>query len=526
MFIKRLRATPIIFLTKTMAAPTREQLISNIQALKKQGAPQADIQSYLDSFKGQRPTTPLAAPAAAPEAPKRSLIGRAAEFLAPTATKTVEKFAKGEDIGVRDVLGSALEVGSFLIPVGFGVKGATLAAKGAVLAGRAFGKRAAQKVAGGLAAKAISYGAGGAAAGGLAEAGRAIGEGGGVGEVAERTAKGASVGGAVGAAIPVVGKVFGRKAVSKEAVAGRVFQPLQQQEFIEKTGAKILSKVDTKGIGTYDDLSRVLESNIDKNLSRVDVAFEKVKAPVARKNLRRIVTAKLEDGVEVKAKINYVNKALRDLRELYSTTRDVAEKARIELLVNKAKNGQLVPGDVNKIAREYGTKFGQKAFNKMGEPLTSVNAVTFENTRIGLKETARSFLPDDATRMLDKEITDMILLKKLSDNMKTKVTALENRIKERGLVEKIFRGVANVAEIATFGGPRAFVTKFLFPSNVGLKTMNSLDLQRELVKNLNLIRQLEKSSDNKVVKTLRGLARRAGVVSAATNFGGRKEKQE
>lgn len=36
-------------------APTREQLIANIKAMESQGAPQQDIQSYLDSFKGQQP---------------------------------------------------------------------------------------------------------------------------------------------------------------------------------------------------------------------------------------------------------------------------------------------------------------------------------------------------------------------------------------------------------------------------------------------------------------------------------------
>ena len=36
-----------------MATPTREQLIGNIKAMENQGAPQADIQAYLDTFKGQ-----------------------------------------------------------------------------------------------------------------------------------------------------------------------------------------------------------------------------------------------------------------------------------------------------------------------------------------------------------------------------------------------------------------------------------------------------------------------------------------
>lgn len=508
-----------------MAAPTREQLISNIQALEKQGAPQADIQSYLNSFKGMRPPTKEVPVTATPEAPKRSLIGRAAEFLAPTATKTVEKIAKGEGVGVRDVLGSALEVGSYLIPVGAGVKGATLAAKGAALAGRAFGKRAAQKAAGGLAAKAISYGAGGAAAGGLAEAGRAIGEGEGVGEVAKRTAKGVAIGGAVGAAIPAAGKVFGRKAVSKEAVAGRVFQPRQQQEFIEKTGAKILSKVDTKGIGTYDDLSRTLESNISKGLKHVDETLAKSPDIVPLKSFERVVETEVS-GRKLRASSNYVQDALDDLQELYKVTNNPEDTLRIRALKIKANKAGITPAEVNAVAREYGTTFKKKAFNRLGEPQTSVKAVTYENTRKGLKETARSFLPGEELKAMDQEISEMIRLKTYSDQMKTRVTALENRIKERGLVEKIFRGVANITDIATFGGPQAFVTKFLFPSNVGLKTMNSLDLQRELVKNLKLIRNLETASDKQVVRTLRELARRAGVVSAATNFGGRKEKQE
>lgn len=40
-------------------APTREQLIANIQAMESQGAPQQDIQSYLDSFKGQQAPAPV-----------------------------------------------------------------------------------------------------------------------------------------------------------------------------------------------------------------------------------------------------------------------------------------------------------------------------------------------------------------------------------------------------------------------------------------------------------------------------------
>lgn len=44
-----------------MTTPSREQLISQINELEKQGVPKADIQTYLDSFKGKTPT-PTATP--------------------------------------------------------------------------------------------------------------------------------------------------------------------------------------------------------------------------------------------------------------------------------------------------------------------------------------------------------------------------------------------------------------------------------------------------------------------------------
>ena len=123
----------------------------------------------------------------------------------------------------------------------------------------------------------------------LREAGRAIGEGEGVGEVAKKNCKGR--GDWWGSRCSNTGR---RQSIRtegsiKEAVAGRVFQPRQQQEFIEKTGAKILSKVDTKGIGTYDDLSRTLESNISKGLKHVDETLAKSPDIVPLKSFERVV---------------------------------------------------------------------------------------------------------------------------------------------------------------------------------------------------------------------------------------------
>ena len=136
------------------------------------------------------------------ETPK-STLGKVAEFIAPTATKAYGKVKAGEKLTGRDIAGSALEVGSFLLPIGAGARAVGLATKGAL----SFGQKA------GLGAF------GGALGGGTYEAGRAIGEEDTTAvDVLGRTARGAAFGGAFGAGIPV--GIAGLRALpnGKEAV--------------------------------------------------------------------------------------------------------------------------------------------------------------------------------------------------------------------------------------------------------------------------------------------------------------------
>ncbi|MDZ4296108.1 MAG: hypothetical protein U1A16_01930 [Patescibacteria group bacterium] len=153
--------------------------------------------------------TPLDEPPARSQR-KRSFLGRAAEFVAPATTRTVGKIAAGEDIGLRDVAGTALEVGSFLVPAGGIARGLGLAGKTALTLGK----------------RALVSGTAGAAGGALGGAGRAVSEGAGFGETVRQAATGAALGGTLGAAIPPVaamaGKVvrgvssaFGRRAAQK-----------------------------------------------------------------------------------------------------------------------------------------------------------------------------------------------------------------------------------------------------------------------------------------------------------------------
>lgn len=296
--------------------------------------------------------------------------------------------------------------------------------------------------------------------------------------------------------------VVGPKVPSTEMAANTAGKVLQGDTGEAALGAKVLGGIDTSGVKTYEDLSGVLQKNIKENLAKVDTEFAASPKPVKLESLDQKITGEV-GGIKVNAKANYVKTALSHLQELYQKTNDVQELANIKALIAKAKKVGLTPTEVNGIARKYGTEFGTKAFSaRTGDPLTSVNARSYENVRTGVKETARALLKTDEAKSLDKNTSDMIKVKRLSDQMQEKVNKLTQRVQQRNVVEKIARGLGQVIDFATFGGPKAFIQKLFFPSNVGLKTMNSLDLEGQLSKNLRLIKSFEKGDDTTFANTV------------------------
>ena len=81
------------------------------------------------------------------------------------------------------------------------------------------------------------------------------------------------------------------------------------------------------------------------------------------------------------------------------------------------------------------------------------------------------------------------------------------------------RGVGKTVDVATFGGPRGFFTSFL-PSNIGNKTLNSFDIEKNLVRNLDKLSKLEAQLDDlpreEVLNVLRKLAQKAIDVAGKT----------
>lgn len=307
----------------------------------------------------------------------------------------------------------------------------------------------------------------------------------------------------IGIAIPAGAegiKFLKAKAFPKESVEtliGRITQGTKPEIFKAK---KAMELIDTKGIKTYTNLKEVAKHKIGELSSKQDdILLNQGKIHKTRELVVR------EGGTRQ----NFVTTALKQLKELYSKTFDNVNLSRVNQIENKLRTQGLTTQEVNNIAREYGVEFGRKAFSKTGEPLTTVNAVGFENVRKGVKATARRFLPNNASKALDDNITNLFTLQRTAEKMERAVQKLSNKVKQRNILERLGRLAGHAVDVATGGLPRSFLTSFL-PSNIGNKVMNSLDLERELARNLSRIEKLaEKGTDIQIMNFIMQLTKGA-----------------
>lgn len=249
-----------------------------------------------------------------------------------------------------------------------------------------------------------------------------------------------------------------------------------------------LQLVETKGVKSYEELGQVLNSKVSALAQEQDRILDAVQG---RKPIQMLAQTFSEGGKTVKS--NPTQTALQHLQELYASTGDPQNLVRIQVLAEKGMKEGLTAKELNAIAREYGSTFGQKAFSpRNGEALTSVNAQLYENTRKGVKNTARSLLPNEASKVLDQEMSSLYDTIRNVEKMQGAVQKLANKVETRGLIERGARLVGRGIDAATFGGLRGFLSS-MFPSNIGLKTLNALEIQQNLAKNLSKFETLTKT---------------------------------
>jgi len=291
---------------------------------------------------------------------------------------------------------------------------------------------------------------------------------------------------------------------TKEEVAGKIITGKTKDKSL---GVKALESIDTKGVKTFEDLedkltNKIIElsKNIDKKLDK-DTSVQKLKDMVTK--------AKSISGKEVKT--NYVKTALEHLQEVYRKTGDNVGVQNIKDTIKKATTTGLTKKEINNIARSYGVEFGKKAFSKTGEPLTSVNSKLYETVRKGLKEKARETAAGLGTKEMDKTMSAIYRTRDLVRKNKEEVNKLQQKIQERGLGEKLGRGAFNALNMATMGGLKGFIERGM-GRGTGLKTLNYLEIEKNLAKNLKLLEKANKSNTkSQLEKTLNEITKNVGV---------------
>lgn len=304
--------------------------------------------------------------------------------------------------------------------------------------------------------------------------------------------------GAIGAAFPLAGKVYkgaikpGLQAVKQriaiktakevEELVGKIAQGKTEDIKIVK---RALGSLDTEGVSTFKDLNEVTRTKIGELSRTLDNFLDQIPGKHSLDDMAEVVKV----GNRTVEK-NFVKEAFEGLEELYKTIGEPENYARILNLKDKAILEGLFVREINQLAREYGTTIGKKGFSKIGEPLTSLNAQRFENVRKGIKEAARSKIDGEAAKIIDSKISDLFDLDMLSEKMIENVNTLSQRIGKRGIIEKLGAKSADVLNAVTFGGVRGLVYRFLVPSGAGFKTMNALDIEKQLGRNLSKLRKL------------------------------------
>jgi hypothetical protein len=305
-------------------------------------------------------------------------------------------------------------------------------------------------------------------------------------ETLEQAGKTAVMGASIGGALPVVGTVAGKiaskalgtgkKALEKTSkkiaeTKSKIF--IQDAETAEKL-AKGLDYIDTKKIKTFDDGKKAVQTAI-KDLSEEQGKYlSQFDNPIGIEDLS--VKTKVGDTL---VEQNFVADGLDDLEKLYTRERDLPNAERIRQLRVKIENEGATPVQLNELAKEYGKEFKDKAFTKTGELKHSDIGQGFEANRKGIKETLRKTLPDDYSKGIDKQISELYDTESAFRDLTSKTERLIAKASNRGWIEAAGGNLTKIADSLTGHFGRGFLNALRI-SNEGGKTFNHIQMQKLL----------------------------------------------
>ena len=206
-----------------------------------------------------------------------------------------------------------------------------------------------------------------------------------------------------------------------------------------------LTTIETKGIKTYKDLVTALDEKVASVSSGLDSVLSTNTTIKPLKDLA--VTTKVGES---EVAHNYVEDAISQLKTMYEKTNDVVGAEKMAQLEAKATAEGLTVKEINDLAKLHGREIN--AFNANGEAASGLSKQAAENTRTGLKTTAREIFGNKVYSEADAQLADLIRTRDLVTNVAKKVNQLQQRVTERGWGEKIGRAVFQLTDKITGGG--------------------------------------------------------------------------
>lgn len=275
------------------------------------------------------------------------------------------------------------------------------------------------------------------------------------------------------------GKLSGKNAAD---VTGRITQTTAPSDL--GAAQRSLGTVDMSGVKTYEQGVKVLDDKIKANTDIVDSKFGKSDQKFTQGDLQKEVPVK---GGQSPIVSDPVGEGLKQLEDYYTQTNDTSNIARIKGLYDDYVHDGLTPKQINDIAREHGDALN--AYNKSGDLAASMKKVEAENTRTGMKDVARSLMPDENTRAVDLNTSDLIKTKEMFQDMSEKVQQLENKVRDSGFLLRAGKAVGHVLDFSSGGFLRGMLRTMQGFSGDG-SGMNALELQKALQGNLELLDRL------------------------------------
>ena len=360
----------------------------------------------------------------------------------------------------------------------------------------------------------------GAKGGALYGAGSGIEQGKSVGGVVKDTAigglSGGVLGGAIGGAIPASLKAVNavrnlhveraaKAAREFDDLAGRIIQGTPDEISSAK---KVLSEIDGRGVKTYQDLGDALDNKIEIISGKLDEALDT--EPYVKSLDELAVTKKVGDA---EISHNFVNDALKQMDDFYTKVNDIEGKARVQQLLAKGQKEGLSIREINDLAREHGRKLN--GFNANGELASGLSKVAAENTRKGLKETARRQFNSPLFKEADSELSKLINVRDNISKMELAVNKAKQKIRSPKLMERVGSLFEKALNIGTLGTSRGFLQaagKAMGTIGNPLR-MDAVALEQMLAKNLTRLQKIADSDlpEDQIIQKLEQFLAENGV---------------